>query len=404
MRERYELVPYLCGTVAARTGDETSGPALLLVGIAATGSAATGSALLAGVTAAAAIGGPVLGVVLDRARRPGRLLAVILTVNVLGLALVALLLEHLPLAPVLILALAVGSLGPALSGGWTAQLPRLVTPDRLTRANAWDAMTFGAASLVGPALAGTVALGLGAMAAVMVAVALIGLAAPLAWSLPSRPTRPVPTPVLDALAAGVRAVLRNRALARVTVVSTISIAGTGMFVVAAPVLGERLLGGAPYGALLLSVMAVCALTANLVVALRPVPVSPDTMVSVCTLVQVSGVVGVLLAPSAFWLWPAVAVLGAAEGPQLTALFTVRHREAPDHLRTQVFTTAASLKVSAFAAGAALAGPLADHALTLCLAVAAATQVVAALVALLVRPSRPGRGRRGVPTESVRSRA
>ncbi|MFD2350895.1 hypothetical protein ACFSTC_18520 [Nonomuraea ferruginea] len=46
-----------------------------------------------------------------------------------------------------------------------------------------------------------------------------------------------------------------------------------------------------------------------------------------------------------------------EGPQLTALFAVRHREAPERVRGQVFTTGASLKITSFAAGSALAGPL-----------------------------------------------
>ncbi|GAB3701390.1 hypothetical protein [Nocardiopsis oceani] len=62
------------------------------------------------------------------------------------------------------------------------------------------------------------------------------------------------------------------------------------------------------------------------------------------------------------------------------------------MRSQVFTTAASLKVSAFAAGAALAGPLADLSLPACLAVAAAVQVCAALAYLAVRPDRDPRRR------------
>lgn len=388
MSDRYALVRYLCGAAAARTGDEASGPALLLLGVAVTGSATTGSALLAGVTATAAIGGPAVGVLLDRAVRPGRLLSAILALNALGLIALALFLEPLPFAPVLALALVVGLLGPALSGGWTAQLPRLVAPTHLARANALDAMTFSTASLLGPVLAGTVALGAGSGFAIAVAVALIALAAPVAWSLPARSTPPVPSPLLTDLVAGARVVLGNRALLRVTVVSTVSIAGTGVLVVAAPLLGERSLGGAAQGAMSLSVMAVCSLVANLALARRPARLAPDSMVPLCVLVQAVGVVGAMVAPSAPWLLLAVAVVGAAEGPQLTALFTVRHREAPERLRTQVFTTAASLKVSAFAVGAASAGPLADHSLTLCLVLAVALQVTAALAHLLLSRPRP----------------
>ncbi|GAA1103746.1 MFS transporter [Nocardiopsis metallicus] len=384
MTQRHALPRYLFGAAAARTGDEMSGPALLLLGVAATGTATTGSTLLAAVTATAAVGGPAVGVLLDRALRPGRVLATVLAVYAAGLAAVALLLDRLPLAPVLALALGIGLLGPALSGGWTAQLPRLLPPARMTRANAWDAMTFSSASLIGPALAGAVAITAGATAAVVASVALVSLTIPVAWSLPARPARPEPAPVLGELAAGARAVLGNRALLRATVVTTVSIAGTGVLVVSLPVLGQNLLGGPERGAMLLSVMAVSALSANLVLARHPLPVRPDTVVLVCVLLQVAGVAGVFLAPSAPWLILAATVVGTAEGPQLTSLFAVRHREAPERLRTQVFTTAASLKVSAFAAGAALAGPLADFSLPLCLAAAAALQLCAALVHAAVR--------------------
>ncbi|GHC80744.1 hypothetical protein GCM10007079_19910 [Nocardiopsis terrae] len=392
MIRRHALPRYLFGAATARTGDEMSGPALLLLGVAATGTAATGSALLAGITATAAVGGPAVGVLLDRALRPGRVLAAALAVYTAGLASVALLLERIPLAPVVVLALGTGLLGPALSGGWTAQLPRLLSPERMAGANAWDAMTFSTAGLLGPALAGAVAVWAGATAAVVTAVVLIALAVPVAWALPARPARPDPSPVLGELAAGVRAVLGKRALLRVTLVSTVSVTGTGMLVVSAPLLGQRLLGGAEHGAILLSVTAVASVLTNLFLARRPLPVRPDTVVLVCVLVQAVGVGCVLAAPSAPWLVLAAIAVGAAEGPQLTSLFAVRHREAPERLRTQVFTTAASLKVSAFAAGAALAGPLADRSPDLCLGVAAALQVGAALAHVAVRPE-PRRVRR-----------
>ncbi|MHC8563957.1 hypothetical protein ACW23B_25615 [Streptomyces albidoflavus] len=55
--------------------DELAGPALLLAGSALTGSPATGALLLAALTVPAVLGGTAVGVLLDRAPRPGRLLA-----------------------------------------------------------------------------------------------------------------------------------------------------------------------------------------------------------------------------------------------------------------------------------------------------------------------------------------
>ena len=95
-----------------------------------------------------------------------------------------------------------------------------------------------------------------------------------------------------------------------------------------------------------------------------------------------------------WLAPgwltvlAVAVVGAGEGPQLTALFAVRHRESPEHMRGQIFTTGASLKIGGMAAGAALAGTLAGRSVTGCLLVAAGIELCAAAAYLLTgRPRR-----------------
>ena len=83
---------------------------------------------------------------------------------------------------------------------------------------------------------------------------------------------------------------------------------------------------------------------------------------------------------------AVALAGVADGPQLTAVFAVRHREAPARLRAQVFTTAASLKIAAGALGAALAGHLAGSPAVV-LAVAAATQAVALVAFALINGPR-----------------
>ncbi|CAM5293256.1 MFS transporter [Streptomyces tanashiensis] len=184
MREKKAIGICLAGALTARVGDETAGPALLLAGFALAGSTAEASALLAGISLAAALGGPVLGALLDGAARPGRPLAGALVLYAAGLTLVLVGIGRLPFAVTVATAALTGLLGPALSGGWSAQLPRVATSDRLPRANALDTMTFGAAALAGPALAGGLAETLGAPTAVVVSAALIAAAAPAAWFLP----------------------------------------------------------------------------------------------------------------------------------------------------------------------------------------------------------------------------
>ncbi|WP_454325334.1 MFS transporter [Streptomyces ambofaciens] len=357
-----------------------SGPALLLAGFAVAGSTVEASSLLAGITVSAAVGGPVLGAFLDRAARPGRLLAGALVLYATGLGVLLGGLGRWPFAVTIAVAVVTGLLGPALSGGWTAQLPRVVPGDRLPRANALDAMTFSAASLAGPALAGVVAEALGAPSAVVVSVVLISLALPAAWRLPARPGRARgarTAPLISDLAAGIRIIIGRPSLARATLTSVISCVAQGMLTACVPLLGERVLGGVGRGAMLLSCAAVSALAANAVLTRFARSVAPETIIWTSALVQAAAL-ALATADSAVTLIVAALVVGVGEGPQLAAVFAIRHREAPGDLRGQIFTTGASLKITGFAVGAAVAGPVATRSLSTALALAAGVAVLAAL--------------------------
>src|SRR5207248_5194016 len=143
----------------------------------------------------------------------------------LGITAVQAVLGRLPAPAAVLVALAAGLFSPAVAGGWTAQLPRVVTARELDRGSALDALTYTAASLAGPALAAAVAAGLGARVAVLTAAALVALAIPAACSLaryrpgtpdlaaPDRPApgRPAPgRPALRRQMAGGFAVIAAR--------------------------------------------------------------------------------------------------------------------------------------------------------------------------------------------------
>lgn len=356
---------YLAGATLARTGDELSGPALLLLGL--QHGAHAGSALLAGLTAAAAVGGPVFGALLDRSPAPGRLLATALAGYAGGLAVVATAFGHLPLVSVVAIAVVTGLLNPAIAGGWTAQLPAVAGP-RLQNASRLDALTFTAAALAGPGLAGL----LGGTSGLALAVVLVAVATPIAWHLPRKRPRKK-----TRLRDGFTVLVRNAPLRRATTASTISCAGIGMVTVCYPLLGAAHLRGPEDGALLLTVLAVTSLLANAVFTRRPLPWSPDRTVRLSTLVLAASAALAAVGTDTVSLAAAAAIAGIAEGPQLTALFAIRHREAPEHVRAQVFTTAASVKITGLAAGAALAGPLAAWSLPACLLTAAGVQLGAA---------------------------
>ncbi|MFI6495840.1 MFS transporter [Nonomuraea typhae] len=388
---------YMAGAAGARTGDDMSGPALLVLGLAVSGSPAVAGWLLAGLTVSASVGGPLLGVLLDRSRRPGRLLAWCLVGYAGGLLLILGLLGRAPDALVIALAVLAGLLGPALSGGWTAQIPLAVPAGLLPRATALDSISYNVAALLGPALAGLVATLGGGSWPVIVAAALIVASLPIALTLPARhgdgTTGAGGRSIAAELVAGMRAITGSVPLRRATATSMVSMAGIAMLVVCTPLLGERLAGGAGYGALLLAVTAATALAANAVLArLAPAVRTTGGWWPDGALVWATAVLGAGIALTALADGVALAVVGAAiagvgEGPQLTALFAVRHRDAPARLRSQIFTTGASLKITSFAAGSAVAGPLAGHSVPLALLAGAGLQAVAVLVYWGLSPRR-----------------
>jgi len=255
-----------------------TGPALLLLGFAVTGRPATGSALLAGLTIAAAVGGPAFGALLDRSPRPDRVLALTLIAYAAGIIAVAASVGRLPVPLVVLIALAAGLFNPAVAGGWTSQLPRVVTGTALDRGFALDAMTYSAASLAGPALAALIAAGLGARTAVVTAAALVALAVPSACWLsrypPAQADGPRPAPHRQ-VAAGFAAIITRRPLLRATMTSVVSYVGIGMLLVCCPVLGAQRLGGSARGALLISAIAATSLATNWILAHRPPRRRPD---------------------------------------------------------------------------------------------------------------------------------
>lgn len=376
---RYTLTHYLFGALPARLGDEMTGQSILLLGIAA-GSAKLGSSLLAALTFSAAVGGPLLGAMLDRARHPGRVLAMAIGAYAVGIACIAWSLGYGSFWFSLVLALAAGFLMPSISGGWSSRLKTFIADEQMTRASAIDATTFNIAGLAGPALAGLIAGLFGAHWSVAVLVFLLLSALPMAWSLPKHTNHADAngTKFVHDLLAGFKIIVNNRRLFRITLLSVISYLGIGMLWVVCPLIGLRLFGNAGFGGVMMSVLSVGALAATAAYAKWPTKHSPDTVAFVTTLVLAAAMLLLAVAGNVFVVLLAILVAGIADGPQLAAVFAVRHREAPERYRSQVFTTGASLKITAAAIGAAMAGILAGNSLQWTIVAAGAIQLVAAM--------------------------
>ncbi len=386
IKRRYRLHHYLLGALPARLGDEMSGQAILLMATAITQTAALGSMILAALTFSAAIGGPLLGAVLDRAQYPGRILAGAIGCYAVGMLLIATMLGNAPVWVSIAIALVSGLLMPAISGGWSSRLKSFVAEEQMTRASAIDATTFNVAGLIGPGIAGLVAAAFGAHWSVILLVILLTLALPMAWVLPKRAlkhTGDLGNSFIHDFTDGFKIIFHNKKLFRITVVSAISYLGIGMLWVLYPLLGDRLLGNPGFGGMLASVLSVAALIATLAYAKWPTKYSPDRIVFVTTLVLAGAMLLLVCTDNLALALCAMAIVGLADGPQLAAVFAVRHREAPARSRSQVFTTGASVKITAAAAGALVAGQLADGSLGVAIVVACASQLFAANVYALL---------------------
>ncbi len=116
---RYGVAAYFAGALLARLSDEMDGQILLLISLAVSHRVALGADVLAALTGSAAVGGPLLGAVLDRTPRPGRVLAAALIVYAVGFGLLAVTLGHIGRWESLTVAVVAGSLTSAITGGWS---------------------------------------------------------------------------------------------------------------------------------------------------------------------------------------------------------------------------------------------------------------------------------------------
>jgi MFS family permease len=170
----------------------------------------------------------------------------------------------------------------------------------------------------------------------------------------------------------------------VTLATTISFAGMGAMPVAFPLLAAELGAGAAAAGLLFSTFALGALVGSLLVASRTPRTGPMRLAYL-------GISGLALAWTALAFAPSlpvavaiIAVAGALEGPVLASTLAVRELWSPASMRTQVVTTAASLKFGGFALGSATAGLLAaSSGVRGALAVAATAQVLGVVAGLVV---------------------
>jgi predicted MFS family arabinose efflux permease len=198
---------------------------------------------------------------------------------------------------------------------------------------------------------------------VLAEAVLAGLALPAIARLPrlAAPAGDRPAPLAAAVRQGLGHLARTPVLRGVTVATAVGMGGTGLLTLALPFWAQGLGAGRAGAGYLWAALEAGAIAGALAAA-RPAAAWPPQRVVLAGL----GLFGLVmaawpLAPSFPVALVLVAMAGTVEGPAFAATFATRQRWSPPALRGQIFTTAASLKLGAFAVGAALAGPALDRA-------------------------------------------
>ncbi|MDP9182591.1 MAG: MFS transporter [Actinomycetota bacterium] len=345
-------------STSARLANEAARVAVVLLVLSRTDSPALAGAVVAALTLPQLVSGPFLGAWLDRTHH--RRTAFVANQVLLPVVLVGLLAAtgHSGSWVVVMLGALAGLTAPVLTGGFTGLIAPLVHGDLLRRAYGAESTSYNVAGVVGPALAGALAGWVSSEAAVVVAAGLsvVALAAVLRVPMPM-PLAASTAPLARSVWEGLQHLARTPRLRAVTVMTTFSFGGIGAFPVVFPSLAKAL--GSPEAAsgALFSAFAVGALVGSLAVSAR----TPKTGPFRSALLGVSGLALVFAAlaktPSMAVAVMLVALAGMCEGPVVAATLTIREQMSPASMRTQVVTTAASIKFGAYALGSALAGHL-----------------------------------------------
>lgn len=371
----------------ARAATEAASPAVLLTAIAILGKASTGSYLVAALTVAAALTGPLAGALIDRSHKPRASFTLglgLLTGGLLGLVLT---IGHAPVPLLLAFAFIAGLGFPAVTGAWSAQMPTMVSPANLHRGYSIDAGTYSIAAIIGPPAAAAM-LYISDRAPIWLPVVLLVVAMVMLRFVPLKAANHQhegerPTLKQD-LRHGIETIIHGASLRRSTFITTLGFAGQAALLITAPLLSQQLTDSLTFTGVILGFNAAGGVLAALVITKVPIR-RPDLLVIVTMTISMIALLLIAVAPVLWVVLLGVFIMGATDAPMLSAMYLIRNRESSSRVRAQVFSTAASLRTAAFGLAAALFGTLLVHGTTFVLLVGVGMHLVALVVGLAIGP-------------------
>lgn len=262
---------------------------------------------------------------------------------------------------VYVLALGAGMLAPATEIGVRMVIPRLVSWKELERANALSSITWDAATLVGPALAGFLVLSINAPAVLLLDAATFVFMGIMASSLPRFAAGRIGVLETRGKKAlmGFGTIISLRGVLWLTLLTLLFLFAQGLTEIALPLYSQRTLGAgsAGYG-LLLSAFSVGSLLALALLSQRWTGRERQGV----TLALILFFSGLLLLPllvirSLPLALVVMALAGCAAAPYYVVEQTLTQRLVPDRVRGQVFGARSSLNVAGYPLGGLIGGLL-----------------------------------------------
>jgi len=344
---------YLSASIPLRVAGAGASVVLPILAVQRLHDVAIGGALVAASLAPSVIVAPLAGVVLDRSRHPKWWIAASGLISAVAFALSAFL-GTVPLWMIFVALIVSGAASPFFLGGLSSFVPDGFTDER--RAYVVDALSYNVGGVAGPGLAAiVVSMGAaGAGAFILAGASLLGAVAVFGVRMVPRP-RPEHG-AIAAIAAGTRHLLTHRALAASALSGTVAAFGAGGLPICAVALELQRSGTPERGAWIVTAFAIGSLVGSLTAAARP---PRRWRTETVMLVGFAGT-GLLTIVAALdlglpWTIAGIALSGLCTGPSTAAMLLLRKQQSPATVRSQVFTVASGLRVTAAAAGAAVAG-------------------------------------------------
>jgi MFS family permease len=319
----------------------------------------TGSAVLAGVTVAAAtlpgaLAGPVLGAWLDVADSRRVLMVIDQLTSVVALLAIVALAGHAPNWTVPAVAVLYSVTRPFSSGTFFSALAEIAGPELLDQASAIEASSLNISFIIGPAIAGALSGAAGPATAIFVQAGVTLVSTVLIAVNPVFEARPAERAesAAAALRDGLRA-LRHIPLIRATAAaSTLAALGWGLMAVGFPLYAARTLhAGAHSGGYLWAALALGSTIGTFALAGEP---SPRRMGISYGVLGISALAWPLVHELALGI-ALIGFTGFLEGPAYSGAIAVRQRHTPPAVRAQLQTTVNGVALVAVSAGAAIGG-------------------------------------------------